>query len=141
MPEERRSGGSTGAAANRTDWTSLEPPLDLVHLTRQCQGDAELENELLAMFRVQSRALFRQLSELSPSSLELKATIAHSLRGSALAVGAGRVASAAGAIEDAVRAARAHAPDAQQLEAMSQSIATLERAVAEAIVEVDLIRG
>jgi HPt (histidine-containing phosphotransfer) domain-containing protein len=140
MPEERRSGGSTGAA-NRTDWTSLEPPLDLVHLTRQCQGDAELENELLAMFRVQSRALFRQLSELSPSSLELKATIAHSLRGSALAVGAGRVASAAGAIEDAVRAARAHAPDAQQLEAMSQSIATLERAVAEAIVEVDLIRG
>jgi HPt (histidine-containing phosphotransfer) domain-containing protein len=139
MPEEQRSGGSTGAAANRTN-SGLEPPLDLVHLARQCQGDAELENELLAMFKLQSRRLSRQLSEVPAPSLELTAAMAHRLRGSALTVGAGRVASAARATEDAVRSAR-DAPDAQQLEAVSQAVATLETAVAEAIVEIDFIRG
>ena len=35
----------------------FDPPLDLVHLARQCLGDRELEAELLAMFRLQARGV------------------------------------------------------------------------------------
>ena len=83
----------------------LDPPLDLVHLARQCLGDHELEADLLQLFRLQAPALMAQLSGFPPLSLELKAKIAHTLRGSALAVGAGRVASAAWRIEELASAA------------------------------------
>ena len=35
----------------------FDPPLDLVHLARQCLGDHELEAELLAMFQLQARGV------------------------------------------------------------------------------------
>ena len=63
--------------------------LDLVHLAAQCQGDACLQDELLAQFRLQSAALCAQLSEPDRASLEAKAGVAHKLCGSALAIGAG----------------------------------------------------
>lgn len=113
----------------------FDPPLDLVHLARQCLGDAELEAELLGLFRLQARALTGEFSHSSLLSLESKAKIAHKLRGSALAVGARRVASAAGRIEELASAAgdqpsaEAHATDA------------LLAAVAEAVAEIDRIRG
>src|ERR1700677_996674 len=78
----------------------FDPPLDLVHLARQCLGDHELEAELLQLFRQQAPALTARLSGSPPLSLEAKAKIAHALRGSALAVGAGRVAGAASRIEE-----------------------------------------
>ena len=43
----------------------FDPPLDLVHLARQCLGDHELEAELLAMFRLQAPALTAQLAGVS----------------------------------------------------------------------------
>jgi hypothetical protein len=67
-----------GSLAVRRD----DPPIDLVHLARQCQGDQDLEEELLGLFRAQARALAAQLSEPSTMSLELNANIAHKLRGS-----------------------------------------------------------
>ena len=111
-------------------------PLDLVHLARQCLGDHELEAELLGLFRLQAPALTAQLSDSPLLSLESKAKIAHTLRGSALAVGAGRVASAAGASRNwrlgrpATRARR-----------KARAIAALLSAVAEAVAEIDRIRG
>ena len=39
----------------------FDPPLDLVHLARQCLGDHELEAELLGLFRLQARALTAEL--------------------------------------------------------------------------------
>ena len=113
---------------------SFDPPLDLVHLARQCLGDHELEAELLGLFRLQAPALTAQLSSLPPLSLALKAKIAHTLRGSALAVGAGRVASAAWRIEELAAAG-------DQGPAEARAIAALRSAVAEALMEIDRIRG
>jgi HPt (histidine-containing phosphotransfer) domain-containing protein len=113
----------------------FDPPLDLVHLARQCLGDHELEAELLGLFRLQAGALTAELSGAGLLSLESKAKIAHTLRGSALAVGAGRVASAARSIEEL-----ASAPG-DQPSAEARAIAALQSAVAEALTEIDRLRG
>ncbi len=73
-----------------------EPPIDLVHLSRQCQGDQSLGEELLGLFR---RLAGAEAARLSDPKFALKAEVAHKLRGSALAIGAGRVARAAEAVE------------------------------------------
>jgi HPt (histidine-containing phosphotransfer) domain-containing protein len=119
-----------------------DPPLDLVHLARQCQGDCELENELLGLFLLQLRDLAAQLSGVLSASLDSKAKIAHKLRGSALAVGARRVASAARRIEECVSAARNHVPtNAEDLAAVTQAIAALDPAVSEVVAEIERNRG
>ena len=115
--------------------SGFDPPLDLVHLARQCLGDHELETELLALFRLQARALTAQLSDSPSLSLESKAKIAHTLRGSALAIGARRVAGAAWRIEELAAAA------CDQGAAEARAIAALLSAVAEALSEIDRIRG
>ena len=114
---------------------AFDPPLDLVHLARQCLGDHELEAELLGLFRVQARVLTGQLSDTPLLSLESKAKIAHTLRGSALAVGAGRVASAAWRIEELASAA------GDRGSAEARAMAALLSAVAEALTEIDRIQG
>ena len=113
----------------------FDPPLDLVHLARQCLGDHELEAELLQLFRQQAPALMARLSGSPHLSLDAKAKIAHMLRGSALAVGAGRVAGAARRIEELASAA------GEQGSAEARAIAALLSAVAEALSEIDRIRG
>jgi chemotaxis protein histidine kinase CheA len=113
----------------------LDPPLDLVHLARQCLGDHELETELLQLFRLQAPALMAQLSDCPTLPLESKARIAHTLRGSALAVGAGRVASAAWRIEELASTAGDQRP------AEARAIAALLSAVDEVLTEIDRIRG
>src|SRR5262249_32940851 len=89
-----------GSSADDLRAGGFDPPLDLVHLARQWLGDHELEAELLGLFRLQAPALTAQLADPSLVSLESKANIAHKLRGSALSVGAGRVARAALCIEE-----------------------------------------
>jgi HPt (histidine-containing phosphotransfer) domain-containing protein len=74
------------------------PAIDLVHLARQTDGDTALESELLAMFDVQAAKLLARLALIDVGA-QAKADIAHRLKGSALAVGAWRVAEAATATE------------------------------------------
>jgi HPt (histidine-containing phosphotransfer) domain-containing protein len=140
MPEGQRSAGEAASNGTQLRRCRSDPALDLVHLSRQCQGDPNLEAELLGLFRLQLRGLSAQLSDLTTP--ELKARIAHRLRGSALAVGAGRVARAAKVFEENALAApdpaRANGP---QLEAVSQAVAALEAAVAEVVAEIALIRS
>jgi HPt (histidine-containing phosphotransfer) domain-containing protein len=78
--------------------TDALPEIDLVHLARQTDGDEALEAELLAMFDVQSEKLMARL-RLAEVGAQAKADIAHRLKGSALAIGAWRVAKAATAAE------------------------------------------
>ena len=113
----------------------FDPPLDLVHLARQCLGDHELEAELLGLFWQQAPALTAQLSGSLALSLASKAKIAHTLRGSALAIGARRVASAAWRLEELASAA------GEQGAAEGRAIAALRSAVAEALTEIERIRG
>jgi len=74
-------------------------PIDLVHLRRMTLGDASLEREVLAMFAGQAVRLGGALATL-PSDA---AALAHTLKGSARAVGAFRVADAAAYLETALR--------------------------------------
>jgi HPt (histidine-containing phosphotransfer) domain-containing protein len=130
----------TGSNPDESTVGGFDPALDLVHLARQCLGDHELEAELLGLFRLQAPALTAQLADQSLLSLESKAKIAHKLRGSALSVGAGRVARAAWRVEELACAAglRSRADADQRLEEAA-GIAALLSAVAEAVVEIDRI--
>jgi len=74
-------------------------PIDIAHLRRMTLGDAGLEREVLAMFAGQAARLIGALAALPADAAEL----AHTLNGSARAIGAFQVADAAEAFEAAMR--------------------------------------
>ena len=82
---------------------SIEPAIDLVHLARQTDGDAALEAELVNLFDRQCADHSARLARADLPPLA-RAEIAHRLKGSALAIGAARVAAAAAALEAAFEA-------------------------------------
>ena len=132
---------SPGTPGSRRESPLLdEPPIDLVHLARQCQGVDGLEEELLGLFR---RLAGGQAAQLSDPHMELglKADAAHKLRGSALAIGAGRVARAAEAIEALAREAGGNAPSGERTAAAARAVAALQAAVVEAIAEIERLHG
>ena len=144
MLDRSRAARRSEAVSNRDDWTDVDSdrPLDLVHLARHCLGDCELEDELLRLFRAQSQTLTAQLSDPSQLSLESKANIAHKLRGSALAVGARRVAGAALRIEELASSAGDRPRlDIDDRVAEARALLALLFAVTEAVAEIDRIRG
>src|SRR5712672_2093540 len=71
-------------------------PIDIAHLKRMTLGDAGLEREVLAMFAGQAVRLIEAL----PADA---AEIAHTLNGSARAIGAFKVAEAAEGFEASLR--------------------------------------
>ncbi len=94
--------------------SAAEPVIDLVHLSRQTLGDAALETELLRLFEAQARAFAARLLAPEPQNeaardIQQRIVLAHTLKGSARAIGAFALAKAAQAYEDALRA---NAPDA-----------------------------
>ena len=99
---------------------ALEPAIDLVHLARQTMDDPALEMELLEMFDRQSARMVAQLTGADRVGVAQQAILAHKLLGSALALGARRVAGAALALEDCCLAAGA---DCQRLgEALARAV-------------------
>ena len=70
-------------------------PIDIEHLRRMTLGDASLEREVLAMFSAQAVGLVGTLAALPADA----AALAHTLKGSARAIGAFRVADAAARLE------------------------------------------
>ena len=75
-------------------------PIDFDHLKRMTLGDTGLEQEVLAMFSAQSAGLVDQLMALPTDARAL----AHTLKGSARAIGAFAVADAAARLEQALAA-------------------------------------
>jgi HPt (histidine-containing phosphotransfer) domain-containing protein len=71
-------------------------PIDLAHLARMTLGDRELDMTVLALFDQQSGMLVARMTDASPKVI---AALAHTLCGSAKAVGAWKVAQAAEAVE------------------------------------------
>ena len=90
---------------DRIDWMPSPPlvpddgPIDITHLKRMTLGNADLEHEVLAMFSVQAAGLAAALAKL-PSDA---GALAHTLKGSARAIGAFAVADAAGHLEVLLR--------------------------------------
>ncbi|HEY8335230.1 MAG TPA: Hpt domain-containing protein [Tardiphaga sp.] len=74
-------------------------PIDRAHLARMTLGDRSLEREVLAMFAGQSASLMDLLAGSPPNAADL----AHTLKGSAMAIGAFRVADAAEWLETTLR--------------------------------------
>jgi HPt (histidine-containing phosphotransfer) domain-containing protein len=91
--------------AERIIWMPSPPlapddgPIDLAQLQRMTLGDFLLEREVLAMFISQSDRLMRTLKTRPTEA----AALAHTLKGSARAVGATRVAASAAVLELAIR--------------------------------------
>src|SRR6202051_3102016 len=96
----------------RIDWMPSPPlvpddgPIDIEHLQRMTLGDASLEREVLAMFSAQAVRLIGALATLPPDA----GTLAHTLKGSARAIGAFGVADAAGGLEALIRSGGDPAP-------------------------------
>ncbi len=97
------------------------PALDLGHLTAQTQGDDALERQLLTLFRAQARQILADLQNGSFESAKVNAEFAHLLRGSALAIGANRVAAMAGAYEN-LTAALNREPASIVLDALAKAV-------------------
>jgi HPt (histidine-containing phosphotransfer) domain-containing protein len=72
--------------------------IDLAHLARMTLGERTLEREVLALFDRQTEML---LPRIRHAERRAAATLAHTLKGSALGIGAFRVAQAAEAVEQA----------------------------------------
>jgi HPt (histidine-containing phosphotransfer) domain-containing protein len=89
----------------RIDWMPSPPlvpddgPIDIEHLERMTLGDANLEREVLAMFSGQAVSLISALATLPAEA----GALAHTLKGSARAIGAFRVADAAECLETVLR--------------------------------------
>ncbi len=87
-----------------TEWCG-GPVIDLVHLSRQTLGDSGLETELLSLFDRQARQFANRLSApFKTGDIKWRADLAHTLKGSAKAVGAFQLAEAAEAYEGSLRA-------------------------------------
>jgi HPt (histidine-containing phosphotransfer) domain-containing protein len=112
----------------RINWMPSPPlvpddgPIDIAHLKRMTLGDDLLEREVLAMFAGQAARLIEALAGLPPEANEL----AHTLKGSARAIGAFYVADAAEALEAAIK-------DGEP----SQALAELKQAIAQARSAID----
>lgn len=100
-------------------------PIDMAHLGRMTLGDSSLEREVLAMFAGQSAGLAGALASLPADA----AALAHTLKGSARAIGAFRVAEAAERLETALR---------NDID-ISEALAGLDDNVAEARAAIDVI--
>ncbi len=104
--------------------------LDRDHLARMTFGDRGLEREVLQLFDRQSELLLDRMRTSEPAAI---ATLAHTLKGSAVGIGATRVARAAAEAELVAQAKPGES---------SRAIAELAQAVEEARAEISaLIRA
>jgi HPt (histidine-containing phosphotransfer) domain-containing protein len=90
---------------DRIEWMPSPPlapddgPIDIAHLRRMTLGDEALEREVLTMFSSQASRLLAELAALPPDA----SALAHTLKGSARAVGAFSVGDAAAHVESLIR--------------------------------------
>jgi HPt (histidine-containing phosphotransfer) domain-containing protein len=93
-----RPNSTNSAAPERVDSDSRgeQPPIDFDHLSRQTMGDRELESEVLGLFIMQATATRDRIKDAASMDRSL---LAHTLMGSARAVGAFAVADCAAVLE------------------------------------------
>lgn len=101
-------------------------PIDLEHLSRMTLGDPALEREVLTMFATQSAKLLDRLAALPPEA----GALAHTLKGSARAIGAFAVAEAAAGLETALAQAGDAGPGAKAaLDGLRDAVAAAQGAI------------
>lgn len=90
--EDYHTGAHHGAES-----ATLSRPVDLVHLARHTFGNRELEIEILQLFVRQSQIMMQRLDDAADATAWR--TAAHTIKGSALGIGAWRVARLAAELE------------------------------------------
>jgi HPt (histidine-containing phosphotransfer) domain-containing protein len=115
--------------SNRIEWMPSPPlvpddgPIDFAHLRRMTLGDAALEREVLGMFSAQAQRLVKALAALPADAPAL----AHTLKGSARAVGAFTVGDAAAHLETLIRSGCDQAEALSELDdAITQARSAIE---------------
>ena len=112
----------------RIEWMPSPPlapddgPIDFAHLKRMTLGDAGLEQEVLAMFAAQSASLLNTLATMPADAPAL----AHTLKGSARAIGAFAVADAAAGLEAVISGG---ADPADRLTELADAVALARTAI------------
>jgi HPt (histidine-containing phosphotransfer) domain-containing protein len=100
------------------------PAIDTDHLSRMTLGERELEREVLTLFVQQSADLLNRLEKLPREG----ASLAHTLKGSARAIGAFAVAHAADNLEQRLRQGL---PVTAEVTALQQTVGCALAAIAE----------
>lgn len=98
--------------------------IDRDHLLRMTFGDRSLERELLQLFDRQAAILIERMQGGHAAAV---AALAHTLKGSAVGIGAAGVAQAAEAVERAATASER----GRAIEALAQAVAAAREAIAE----------
>jgi HPt (histidine-containing phosphotransfer) domain-containing protein len=129
-PDDRR----LRRPADGSDAAAGDPAIDFAFLARQTAGDVALAAELLDLFDRQSEALLARLSA-PDATTRRRADLAHTLRGSALSIGAGTTARAAQALEAALARGDNERP------AIEAALARLAAAIGEARAAIAARRG
>ncbi len=107
---------------------AMARPIDLVHLARQTLGDRALEVELLGMFDRQAEAIVNKINNPhADGAARAQRDPVHKLKGSARAIGATHVASAAEAYEAALEGGDAEAAR----EELARAVLEARQAIAE----------
>lgn len=109
---------------DRASLASDGEAIDTAHLSRMTLGERSLEREVLALFDRQADMLLPRIRGGVPA---VAAVSAHTLKGSAVGIGAFKVARAAEAVERAQRSER----DAASAAAIDTLAAVLDEAKAE----------
>jgi HPt (histidine-containing phosphotransfer) domain-containing protein len=94
-----------------------QPAIDRGHLARMTFGDRSLEREVLDLFDRQATILIGRMRGGEPAAV---ATLAHTLKGSAAGIGAGRVAQSASAAE--IAAGQSAAECSQAIDRLAQAV-------------------
>jgi HPt (histidine-containing phosphotransfer) domain-containing protein len=113
------------AAIKAADPANVADAIDIPHLKRMTLGELSLQREVLALFDRQADILWPRIRGGVPA---VAAASAHTLKGSAVGIGAFKVARAAEAVEQARHRETAEAAVAHALDTLA---AVLEEAKAE----------
>ena len=116
------------AATRRIDGARIGPAaaaIDRVHLAQMTLGDRKLEQDVLRLFEQQAGLLIARMQAGEPAAV---AALAHTLKGSALGVGAANVARAAAETE--LACASGAADCARALDRLALAVAEAREAIA-----------